>query len=362
MAGDKSHKIFDSTLSEDAVYEKLCERFLNIIPSFELREKSALVVEINRLKKEQNTVILGHNYMEPVLYVAVTDYVGDSLELSRYAAKVLAPRIVFCGVRFMAETAKALSPEKEVLLPTDLGGCSLAGSITAKDVRALKERFPGSPVVTYVNCYAAVKAETDICCTSGNAEKIIASLNDDIILFLPDRFLAANVGKSTGRKVFLESDRDLDVHLKETLSKGEKVLITWNGECEVHEKFQVEDIVNARRTYPGLKVLSHPECREEVVSASDFSGSTAKMINYVKDLSHPEKLLLLTECSMADNIEGEFKGKAEFVRMCSVRCPHMNEITLACILKSLRTGWQSIDLPSEVIANSQRSLLRMLQF
>ena len=303
------------------LFEKMQEKLSRVVPEFELKYKAELAYKINQLKKKRNAVILGHNYMEPALYHSIPDFTGDSLELCRKAATTDAEIIVFCGVRFMAETAKILNPSKTVLIPSPRAGCSLAESITAADVRELKARFPGVPVVTYVNTYADVKAESDICCTSGNAAKVVESLGSGPVIFLPDEFLARNVAKETGRHIIFPS--------RTPHREGEELdyqMVGWRGRCEVHEKFNVEDIAAVRRQFPDVVVLAHPECSPEVVAASDFSGSTAAMIAWVEKTKAP-RYLLLTECSMGDNIAAANPRK-EMLRLCSVRCPHMNEITL----------------------------------
>src|SRR5688572_3766294 len=273
------------------------EKLRDVVPDFELKQKAELVFEINRLKTERGAVILGHNYMEPALYHTVPDFKGDSLELSRKAVEVKGNPIVFCGVRFMAETAKILNPEKTVLLPAKEAGCSLAGSITAEDVRQLKQRFPGVPVVTYVNTYADVKAESDVCCTSGNAAAVVRSLKTDTVIFLPDEYLAKNVAKETGKHIIFPTRTPLtNGH-----SHIDYQMVGWHGRCEVHEKFTVRDITAVRQQFPEVVILAHPECRPEVVEAADFSGSTAAMINFVEKTVAP-RYLLLTECAMGDNI------------------------------------------------------------
>ena len=340
-------------------YELMQQKLAKLVPEIELKYKAELAYEINRLKKEKNAVILGHNYMEPALYVSVPDIVGDSLELSRAAAETSAPVIVFCGVRFMAETAKILSPEKTVLIPAEKAGCSLAESITAEDVRALREKYPGVPVVTYVNTYADVKAETDICCTSGNAAKIIRSLESDRIIFLPDEYLAKNVAQETGKHIIFPSKKPVSAQ-KRSDSPLDYDLIGWHGKCEVHEQFTVQDIENVRKQFPDVIVLAHPECSPEVVNASDYSGSTSKMIDFVRD-SKAERYLLLTECSMGDNIIAENPEK-EMVRMCSIRCPHMNEITLEDTLAALRNNQYQVEVEEELRLKAKKSIDRMLEY
>jgi quinolinate synthase len=347
--------IDEPTIQE--TFDKMQNRLGKLIPEAELFEKARLVYEINRLKKERNAVILGHNYMEPALYATIPDFAGDSLELSRKAAETDKDVIVFCGVRFMAETAKILSPNKTVLLPAKKAGCSLAESITAEDVRELKKLYPGVPVVTYVNTYADVKAESDYCCTSGNAHKVIEHINSDKVIFLPDEYLAGNVAKETGKTIVFPVKGAAGLRKPE--SNMEYAMIGWKGRCEVHEQFTVEDIKNIRKQFPDVVILAHPECSPEVTAASDFSGSTSAMINYVKDVK-AERYLLLTECSMGDNIAAENPGK-EMLRLCSVRCPHMNEITLQDTLESLQKMQYQIEVPEDIRVKAYRAVERMLQ-
>ncbi len=336
-----------ATASETLDYLK--ETLRNIVPESELILKAEIAYEINRLKKEKNAVILGHNYMEPALFYSIPDHVGDSLGLARIAAETSADRIVFCGVRFMAETAKILNPDRMVLLPAKVAGCSLAASITAQDVRDLKARYPGIPVVTYINTYADVKAETDVCCTSSNASEIVRKLDSDSVICLPDEFLAKNIARETGKNViFPGSDRT-----------GRDDMIIWDGRCEVHDKFTVEDIQNARRQFPDTVVVAHPECAPEVVEAADYSGSTTSMTRFVRE-SDAKRFLILTECAMGDNIAAENPDK-EMLRMCSIRCPHMNEITLEDTLACLRQDIYQIDVPEHIRIRARRSLDRMLE-
>ena len=338
----------------DEIYAKLTRMLGGHAPDAELRYKAELAAHILQLKDEKDAVILGHNYMEPALYHTIPDYVGDSLELSRKAATTDKGTIVFCGVRFMAETAKILNPQKTVLLPSEKAGCSLAASITAEDVRALKRRFPGVPVVTYINTYAGVKAESDICCTSSNAAAVVESLNAPTVIFLPDEYLARNVAQATGKRILFPSL----VATGEAFSLDATELLGWHGRCEVHEKFAVEDIVAIRQEYPEVVVLAHPECSPEVVQAADFSGSTSAMIEYVQQSSAP-RYLLLTECAMGDNIAAANPQK-EMLGLCSVRCPHMNQITLEDTLASLEHGRYVIDVPEEVRRRAARAVERML--
>ncbi len=339
-------------------YEKMLTKLERLVPAAELRIKAELVYEINRLKKERGALILGHNYMEPALFHTVPDMVGDSLGLSREAANTDKDIIIFCGVRFMAETAKILNPGKTVLLPAKEAGCSLAASITVDDVLKLKEAFPGAPVVTYINTYADVKAVTDICCTSSNAQKVIESLDDEVILFLPDQFLARNVANECGLPITIASrNTDGDINVDKNFTKG---LVGWAGTCEVHEQFTVSDIDNVRRQFPDVTVLTHPESPPEVVAASDYSNSTTKMVSYVQESPLKGPFLILTECSMGDNIIAENPDK-EILRLCSVRCPHMNQITLEDTLRALTHNEQLIEVPEETRVKALSSVERMLE-
>jgi quinolinate synthase len=329
-----------------------------VVPDFELAYKAELAAEINRLKREKNAVILGHNYMEPALFNSIPDFVGDSLELCRKAAETDADIIVFCGVRFMAETAKILNPEKTVLIPS-LAGCSLASSITAADVRKLKERFPGVPVVTYVNTYADVKAESDICCTSANAAAIVRSLDSETVIFIPDEYLARNVARETGKHIIFPSlNGQVSSHGNKSHNETHFQMIGWRGRCEVHEKFTVEDVANVRKQFSDVVVLAHPECSPEVVAMSDFSGSTTAMTRYVADNSG-HRYLLLTECAMGDNVAAANPTK-EMVRLCSVRCPHMNQITLEDTLRSLQNNQYEVTVPEDVRQRAARAVERMI--
>jgi quinolinate synthase len=333
------------------------EKLAGIVPEFEIRYKAELAFQINQLKEERNAVILGHNYMEAALFNSVPDFTGDSLQLSRLAAETDKDIIVFCGVRFMAETAKILSPDKTVLIPAEKAGCSLAASITAEDVRELKRRYPGVPVVTYVNCYADVKAETDICCTSSNATAVVNSLDADTVIFLPDEYLAGNVARETGRRIILPTKDPRPV--RGDAPNLERTLIGWPGRCEVHEQFTVEDITNVRKQFPDVLVLAHPECSPEVVEASDYSASTSAMIRRVKESDAPH-YLLLTECSMGDNIIAANPDK-NVLRLCSVRCPHMNEITLEDTLEALQKTQYVVDVPEDIRVRAKRAVDRMLE-
>lgn len=369
--------------SEHDMYEKMKAKLADQYLEAELKVKAELAYAILRLKKEKNALILGHNYMEAALYMSVPDIVGDSLELARQAQKAKESIIVFLGVHFMAETAKILNPTKKVLIPSERAGCSLAESITAEDVMRLKTRYPGAPVVTYINTSARVKAVSDICVTSGNAEHVIAKLPDEVIILIPDEYLAQNVARATGRTVHLDSLDETyrkkpissTQHAPETLTSSanpavadeagtlhndKKMLIAWPGRCEVHEQFTVEDIVSVRRQFPDAAILAHPECRPEVTAAADFSGSTRKMIEYVQHTTHA-RYLLLTECAMGDNVAYANPHK-EMLRLCSVRCPHMATITLENTYTALKHERFEVDVPEPIRREAEKSLLRMLSF
>lgn len=343
-------------MTVEQTYLEMKRKLADIVPDVELRYKAEIAFQINQLKKEKNAVILGHNYMEPALYHSIPDFTGDSLGLSRLAAKTDKDIIVFCGVRFMAETAKILNPGKTVLVPAEKAGCSLAESITAQDVRNLRQRFPGVPVVAYVNTYADVKAEVDICCTSANAAAVVDSFKTDTVIFLPDEYLARNVAQQTGKHIIFPQPMKSSNGSNDT--KLDHQIIGWHGRCEVHEKFTTKDIQAIREQFPDVVILSHPECSPEVVNASDFSGSTTAMIEYVKQTKAP-RYLLLTECAMGDNIAAENPDK-EMLRLCSVRCPHMNQITLEDTLKSLQEIRYRVEVPEEIRIRAARSVERMI--
>jgi len=316
----------------------LYAKVAKVIPEIEWPVHAPLIAEINRLKREKNAVILGHNYMTPEIFHCVSDFVGDSLALAREAARTDAAVIVQAGVHFMAETSKILSPEKTVLIPDARAGCSLAASITGADVRLLRQKHPGLPVVTYVNTSADVKAESDICCTSGNAVKVVETIakefGTDTVIMIPDQYLARNVAAKTGVKV-----------------------ITWAGACEVHERFTAEEIRNYRAQNPGITVLAHPECPPEVVAEADFAGSTAAMIGYVGQ-HHPARVVMITECSMSDNVSVEYPD-IDFVRPCNL-CPHMKRITLEGILRSLQTMSVEVLVDPVISARARVAIDRML--
>lgn len=349
-----------------AMYGKMRAKLEKVVPDVELRYKAELAVEINALKVERNAVILGHNYMEPALFYSIPDFVGDSLDLSRKAAQTDKDVIVFCGVKFMAETAKILNPTKTVLLPSDKAGCSLAAAITAQDVRDLKACFPGIPVVTYVNTYADVKAESDICCTSSNAMAVVESLGTDKVIFLPDEYLGGNVARELGWNIIFPDMKSTAKHAKSAKEEQElklsglrgKTMIGWRGRCEVHEKFTVNDIETVRAQFPDVAVLSHPECSPDVTAASDFSGSTNAMIKFVRESIAPQ-YLVLTECAMGDNIAAANPEK-DMLRLCMIRCPHMNTITMEDTLNALKFSRHVIEVPEDIRVRAERSVQRMI--
>ncbi|MCX7804862.1 MAG: quinolinate synthase NadA [Planctomycetota bacterium] len=334
----------------------------DVVHDWKLKQKAEIACEINRLKREKGAIILGHNYMEPALYHSIPDYTGDSLFLSRMAAQSEARIVVFCGVRFMAETAKILNPSAKVLLPSPKGGCSLAEGVTAADIRELRKLYPAAPVVSYVNCYAEVKAESDYCCTSANAAAVVKALLSQghaRIIFVPDHYLAANTARETGMRLVLPERDGAGGWRNADIPPGnEPVMIGWKARCEVHERFTVKDIENARREFPDVVVLAHPECHPDVVAAADFSGSTSQMLRYLEE--HPRgRYLLLTECSMADNIASRHPGR-QMLRLCSLRCPHMQEVTLEETLESLRLERYEIDVPEAIRDRARLALDRMI--
>ena len=305
------------------------------VPAIEWPALAPDVAAILELKRQRNAVILAHNYQAPEIFHTVADIVGDSLALAREAVTVDADVIVLAGVHFMAETAKLLNPDKTVLIPDMGAGCSLADSITAADVRALREKHPGVPIVTYVNTSAAVKAESDLCCTSGNAVEVVRSLGARQVLMIPDEFLAQNVQKLV----------------------PEIEILTWAGHCEVHERFTPADIREVRESYPGITVIAHPECPPEVIDESDFSGSTAMMMNYVTQ-RRPSQVVLVTECSMADNI-AVANPDIEFIKPCNL-CPHMKRITLPNIRRALETMRHEVIVEPRLADRARRAVERML--
>ncbi|WP_350332919.1 quinolinate synthase NadA [Coralliovum pocilloporae] len=314
------------------------ERVKHIIPAIEWPVYAPYIKAINDLKKERNAVILAHNYMTPEIYHGVADIVGDSLQLAKEATKAEADIIIQCGVHFMAETSKLLSPEKTVLIPDEKAGCSLAESITGADVRGLREHYPGVPIITYVNTSADVKAECDICCTSSNAVKVVeavaAQWDTNRVLLIPDQYLARNVAAKT----------DVEV-------------LTWAGACEVHERFTAEELQDYRKADPVVKIIAHPECPPEVIQEADYSGSTADMISWVKT-NRPEKVMMITECSMADNIASETPD-VNYVRPCNL-CPHMKRITLSKILDSLVYMTDEVTVDPAVADKARLAVERMV--
>ena len=313
------------------LYKKLAK----FIPEVEWAVHEPLIEKINKLKNEKNAVILAHSYMTPEIYHCVADIVGDSLKLAKESQKAKADIIIMCGVHVMAETAKILTPNKKVLIPDMSAGCSLAESITGEDVRLLKQKYPGVPVVSYVNTSADVKAETDICCTSSNAVEIVESLGVDKVIFLPDEYLGKNVAAQTKVKI-----------------------ITFHGTCIVHERFTPEEIREYRKNYPGIFVLAHPECPPEVVAEADYTGSTSKMSNYVRD-NKPKKVLMVTECSMSDNVAIE-NPEVEMIKPCNL-CPYMKKITLQGIYNSLVNGTEEVKLTEAVMDKARLSIKRMIE-
>ena len=315
----------------DPIYQKISKT----VPEIEWATHAPYIYKINKLKKEKNAVILAHNYQTPEIYHGISDFSADSLALAIEAAKTKADIIVMCGVHFMAETAKLMSPNKKVLLPDMQAGCSLSSSITGEDVRNLKKQYPGVPVVSYVNTSADVKAETDVCCTSANAIKIVNSLGAKKVIFLPDDYLAKYVASQT------------DVEI-----------ISWKGTCEVHEQFNDEEINEIRKNNPGIKIIAHPECPPDVINASDFAGSTSGMIKYVKD-NQPEKVMMVTECSMSDNVQID-NPNVKFIRPCNL-CPHMKKITLPKILDCLENETNELIMDNDTIEKARKSVERMAE-
>ena len=315
--------------------DELYKGISKIIPEVEWPFHAPLVHEINKLKKEKNIAILTHNYQTPEIFHCVSDIVGDSLKLAYEARDVEADTIIVCGVHFMAETAKILSPEKNVLIPDNRAGCSLSESITAADIRLLKQKYPGVPVVTYVNTSAEVKAETDVCCTSGNAKHVVESLGTDTVIFLPDEFLAKNIAAQTDVKI-----------------------ISWKGRCEVHERFTAAEIMSYKEQHKDIVVLAHPECSPDVVAVSDYTGSTAGMSNYVKD-NQPERVIMVTECSMSDNVAIE-NPNVNFIRPCNL-CAHMKRISLKKIYDAIRFNQFQIEVEDQIIDRARLAIDRMLE-
>ncbi len=329
---------FAFTPAVEAATSPMWEKVKHHVTPMEWRLHAPLIAEINRLKREKNAVILAHNYMTPEIFHGVGDYVGDSLGLAKEAAKSDAAIIVQAGVHFMAETSKILSPEKTILIPDLTAGCSLASSITGADVRLIKQRYPGLPVVTYVNTTADVKAETDVCCTSANAVQVVEHVAKewgvDKVILIPDEFLARNVARQT------------DVGI-----------IAWKGRCEVHERFTAEDILELKASYPNAEILAHPECPAEVLEVSDFAGSTAAMNDYVLQRK-PKQVVLITECSMADNVAADAIG-TEFVRPCNL-CPHMKKISLQNIYEALLHNRFEVTVDPAIAERARLAVQRMV--
>jgi quinolinate synthase len=312
----------------------LYERVKHVVPPIEWPFMAPYVKAINELKAERDAVILAHNYQTPEIFHCVADIVGDSLQLAIEATKVKASTIIQCGVHFMAETSKILNPDKMVLIPDSRAGCSLAASVTAADVRLLRERFPGVPVVAYVNTSAEVKAEVDICCTSSNAVQVVESLNAPTVIFLPDQYLAKYVASKTDVKI-----------------------VAWKGACEVHERFTGDELRAYRDADPSVQIIAHPECPPDVLAEADFTGSTAHMIKWVRD-KRPKRLVMITECSMADNVRAELPG-IEMVQPCNL-CPHMKRITLAKILESLLYMREEVTVDPQIAERARLSVERMI--
>jgi quinolinate synthase len=329
---------YDRTVAEET--DPIFERVAHVIPRVEWPLHAPFVAAINRLKRERNAVILAHNYQVPEIFYTVADIVGDSLALAMNAARTDADVIVLCGVHFMAETAKLVNPGKTVLVPDLKAGCSLAESITGADVRLLRQKYPGVPVVTYVNTSAEVKAESDVCVTSGNALQIVEALGEPRVIFLPDEYLAKYVASQTGVEI-----------------------IAWKGHCEVHERFTGEEIARFREGDPSLIVLAHPECPPDVLAQADYVGSTQGMSEYVgaeSARSARPRILLMTECSMADNVSGRYPN-VEFVRPCNL-CPHMKRNSLPKVLHSLQAMEYEVTIPAGIAERARRSVDRMLEF
>ena len=316
-------------ISTDPIFNKISK----VVPEIEWKIHAPLIYKINKLKKEKNAVILAHNYQTPEIYHGIADFAADSLALAIEASKTSAEIIVMCGVHFMAETAKLMSPNKKVLLPDMNAGCSLSSSITGKDVRLLKEKYPGVPVVSYVNTSADVKAETDVCCTSANAVKVVESLGVKKVIFLPDHYLAKYVASNTNVEI-----------------------ISWKGTCIVHEQFTEKEIKEIKKQNPGIVIIAHPECPPDVINAADFAGSTTGMSDYVKK-NQPKKVMMVTECSMSDNVQIE-NPNVQFIKPCNL-CPYMKKITLPKILDCLEKESNEIIIPNNLMEKAKLSVERM---
>jgi len=316
-------------ISTDPIFNRISK----VIPEIEWKIHAPLIHKINKLKKEKNAVILAHNYQTPEIYHGIADFAADSLALAIEASKTKADIIVMCGVHFMAETAKLMSPNKKVLLPDMNAGCSLSSSITGEDVRLLKKKYPNVPVVSYVNTSADVKAETDVCCTSANAVKVVESLGVKKVIFLPDDYLAKYVASKTNVEI-----------------------VSWKGTCMVHEQFTAKEINEIKELNPGIVIIAHPECPPDVIAAADFAGSTSGMSDYVKK-NQPKKVMMVTECSMSDNVQVE-NPNVHFIRPCNL-CPHMKKITLPKILDCLEKENNEIIIPDNLAHRARLSVERM---
>lgn len=358
----------ERTNGAEEVYENLKTNLRksipeSVVPDFELRYKAELVSQINELKKRKDAVILGHNYMEPVLFYTVPDYRGDSLELSKRAAETTAGTIVFCGVHFMAETAKILNPGKKVLIPSLEAGCSLAEGIKPDDVRWLRENYPGIPVVTYVNSTAEVKALSDVCATSGNVNQVVdwarKEFNTNSVIFLPDKYMAGNVAKDLSMDLYIPKVGEV-VKSESEVTKN-PTIIGWDARCYVHEQYTPEMVKAIRSDYPGAVILAHPECPPAVIAAADFSGSTSAMTRYVEQNGRDKKIALLTECSMADNIVANHpEVNDNLIRMCNLRCKYMHAITLEQTLNALKYGQYEVQIPEEIRRPAEIAVRRMI--
>ena len=316
-------------ISTDPIFRRISK----VMPEMEWKIHAPLIHKINKLKKEKNALILAHNYQTPEIYHGIADFAADSLALAIEASKTKADIIVMCGVHFMAETAKLMSPNKKVLLPDMDAGCSLSSSITGEDVRLLKKKYPNVPVVSYVNTSADVKAETDVCCTSANAVKVVESLGVEKVIFLPDEYLAKYVASKTSVEI-----------------------VSWKGTCMVHEQFTAKEINEIKELNPGIVVIAHPECPPDVIDAADFAGSTSGMSDYVKK-NQPKKVMMVTECSMSDNVQVE-NPNVQFIRPCNL-CPHMKKITLPKILDCLEKENNEIIIPDNLVHRARLSVERM---
>ena len=317
--------------STDPIFDKISR----VVPEVEWKIHAPLIYKINKLKKEKNAVILAHNYQTPEIYHGIADFAADSLALAVEASKTKADIIIMCGVHFMAETAKLMNPQKKVLLPDLNAGCSLSSSITGNDVRLLKQKHPGVPVVSYINTSADVKAETDVCCTSANAVKVVNSLGVKKVIFLPDDYLANYVSLNTNVEI-----------------------ISWKGTCVVHEQFTAKEINDIKKQNPGIVVIAHPECPPDVIKAADFAGSTSGMSEYVKK-NQPKKVMMVTECSMSDNVEVE-NPNVEFIKPCNL-CPYMKKITLPKILDCLEKETNEIIIDKKIMEAARKSVQRMTE-